>query len=61
MGYRLEVAEFVKATTVMIKLLQEDERLSDDEKTMISNAMGLMRTVFNNWEEHRARREKLKH
>jgi len=60
MGYRLEVAEFVKATTIMIKLLQEEAKLTEDEKRMVLNSMELMRAVFSNWEEHHARRDKVK-
>lgn len=48
-GYRLEVSEYVRATTIMIKLLHENATLNHDERKMIRNALALMQAVFDDW------------
>lgn len=49
-GYRLEVSEYVRATTIMIKLLHEEANLNQDETKMIQNALDLFRAVFQDWQ-----------
>ncbi|WP_447978355.1 hypothetical protein [Candidatus Nitrospira bockiana] len=49
-GYRLEVSEYVRATTVMIKLLHDGGKLNEDEKAMINNCLELFQAVLHDWE-----------
>jgi hypothetical protein len=50
-GYRLEVSEYVRATTIMIKLLHEEANLNSDERKMLQNAVDLFRAVFDDWKQ----------
>lgn len=49
-GYRLEVSEYVRAATVMIKLLHEGHQLNADETKMLKNAHELFTAVFTEWQ-----------